>query len=111
MDIDTMITTYNTAGTDTACKILGTKRCRIKPWAARGNSDLCDNRRDFKKRQCDAEGAKEYSKANKRIQTAVKKPKADWIAIQCVEIKICLHKKLQQESLPAGEETILRETE
>ena len=54
MDIDTMITTYNTAVTDAASEILG---------------------KDLKKKQYEAEGAKEYRQANMRIQKAVKKAK------------------------------------
>ena len=52
MDSDTMITTYNTAVTDAASEILGI---------------LCDERRDLKKKRYEAEGAKEYRKANRRI--------------------------------------------
>ena len=37
-------------------------------------------------------GAKEYREANKRIQKAVKKAKADWIGAQCEEIETCLNK-------------------
>ena len=33
MDMDTMITTYNTAVTDAASEILGKERRRKKPWA------------------------------------------------------------------------------
>ena len=35
MDIDTMITTYNTAVTDAASEILGKDRRRKKPWSPR----------------------------------------------------------------------------
>ena len=45
MDMDTMITTYNTA-------VL----------------DLCDERRDLKKKRYEAGGAKEYREANRRVQ-------------------------------------------
>ena len=43
------------------------------------NFDLCDERRDLKKKRYEAEGAKEYREANRRIQKAVKKAKEDWI--------------------------------
>ena len=36
-------------------------------------------RRNLKKVRYEAEGAKEYREANKRIQTAVKNTKEDWI--------------------------------
>ena len=40
----------------------------------------------------EAEGAKQYREANKRIQKAVKKAKKDWIGAQCEEIETCLNK-------------------
>ena len=54
--------------------------------------DLCDERRDFKKKRYEAEGAKEYGEANRRVQKAVKKAKEDWIGAQCEEIETCLNK-------------------
>ena len=93
MDIDTMITTYNTAVTDAASEILGKERHRNKPWVTKDVLDLCDERRDLKKRY-EAEGANEYreAEANRRIQKAVKKAKEDWIGAQREEIEICLNK-------------------
>ena len=44
-----------------------------------------------KKRRYEEEGAKEYRKANKRVQKALKKVKEDWIDTQCMEINACLH--------------------
>ena len=51
MDIDTMITTYNTAVTDAASKVLGKERRRKKPWVTKDVLDLCDERRDLKKKR------------------------------------------------------------
>ena len=62
-----MITTYNTAVTDAASEILGKERRRKKPWVTKDVLDLCDGRRDLKKRD-KAEGVKEYREANRRIQ-------------------------------------------
>ena len=92
MDMDTMITTYNTAVTDAAIEILGKERRRKKPWVTKYVLDLCDERRDLKKKRYEAEGAKEYREANRRIQNAEKKAKEDWIGAQCEEIEICLNK-------------------
>ena len=75
MDIDTMITTNNTTVTDAASEILGKERRRNRPWVTKDVLELCDQRRDLKKKRCEAEGAKEYMKANRRIQKAVKKAK------------------------------------
>ena len=74
-----MITTYNTAVTDAASEILGKERRRKKPWVIKDVLDLCDERRDLKKKRYEAEGAKEYREAKRRIQKAVKKVKKDWI--------------------------------
>ena len=54
--------------------------------------DLCDERRDLKENRYEAEGAKEYREANKRIQEAVKKANEDWIGAQCEEIETYLNK-------------------
>ena len=92
MDMDTMITTYNTAVTDAASEKLGKERRRKKPWVTKDVLDFCDERRDLKKKRYEAEGAKEYREANRRIKTAVKKAKEDWIGAQCEEIETCLNK-------------------
>ena len=110
MDIDTMITTYNTAVTDAASEILGKERCMKKPWVIKDFLDLCDERRDLKKKRYEAERAKEYREGNRRIQKTMKKAKEDWIGAQCEEIETCLNKNKQQESISAGKRSNLRET-
>ena len=99
MDMDTMITTYNTAVTDVASGILGKERRRKKPWVTKDVLDLCDERRDLKKKRYEAEGAKEYSEANRRVHKAVKKAKEDWIGAQCEEIETCLNKTTAREHI------------
>ena len=93
MDIDTIIATYNTAMTDAASEILRKERRRKKPWVTKDVLDLCDERRDLKKKRYEALGAKEYREANRRIQKAVKKAKENWIGAQFEEIEACLNKK------------------
>ena len=44
MDMDTMITTYSTAVTDAASKILGKERRRKKPWVTKDVLDLCESK-------------------------------------------------------------------
>ena len=97
--MDTMITTYNTSVTDAASEILGKERRRKKPWVTKDVLDLCDERRDLKKERYEAEGAKEYREANRRIQKAVKKAKEDWIGAQCKEIETCLNKTTAREHI------------
>ena len=96
-----MIITYNTASTDAASEILGEERHRKKPWIIKDDLDLCDDRRDLKKRWYEAEGAKVYREANKRIQKALKKAKEDWIGVQNEEIETCLNKNNSKRALSA----------
>ena len=77
MDIDTMITTYNTAVIDSVSEILGKERRRKKPWVTKDVLDLFNERGDLKKKRYEAEGAIEYREANRRIYKAVKKAKED----------------------------------
>ena len=58
MDINTMITTYNTTVTDAASEIHAKGRSRKKPRVISDVLDLCDERRDLKKKRFEAEGAK-----------------------------------------------------
>ena len=51
---DEVITTYNIAVTGAASEILGKERRRKKPWATKDVLDLCDERRDSKKKQYEA---------------------------------------------------------
>ena len=76
----------------TASEILGKGCRRRKPWVIRDVLDLCDERRNLKKKRYEAEGAKEYREVNKRIQKAVKNAKEDWICAQCEAIETCLSK-------------------
>ena len=92
MDMDTMTNTYNTAVTDAASEILEKERRRKMPWVTKDVLDLCYERRDLKKKRYEAEGAKEYREANRRIQKAAKKAKEGWIGVQCKEIETCLNK-------------------
>ena len=43
-----MITTYNTAVTDSANEILGKERRRKKPWVTKDVLYICDEKRDLK---------------------------------------------------------------
>ena len=54
-----------------ASEILGKERRRKEPWVTKGVLDLCDEWGDLKKKQYEAEGAKECREANRRIQKAV----------------------------------------
>ena len=105
IDKDSMITTYNTAVTDTASEILGKECRRKKVWVTRDVVDLCDDRRNLKKRRYEEEEAKKYRNANKRVQNALKKAKEDWIDTQCKEIGVCLKKNSKEAYQPVKDLT------
>ena len=56
-DIDSMITTFNTAVTETASEILGKHRQKKKPWITAEIIDLCDKRRELRKKRFKPEGS------------------------------------------------------
>ena len=88
MDIDIMITTKNTAVTDAASEILGKERRWEKPRIPKDVLDLCDERRELKKKWYEAEGAKEYREANRRIQKAVKKARKTGHVLSARRLKL-----------------------
>ena len=59
-DIDSMITTFNTAVTETASEILGKPRQKKKPWITAEILDLCDKRRELRKKRSELEGSEKY---------------------------------------------------
>ena len=95
MDLDTLTDTFNAAVTDTAIEILG-KHCPIKkPWVTAEILDLCDKRRELKKKnnnKNDAEGTTEDRTVNQQIKKGMKKAKEDWIGEQCENIEDSLKK-------------------
>ena len=50
-DLDSMVTHFNKAVTDTAAELLGKQRRKRKPWVTPEILDLCDHRRDLKKKR------------------------------------------------------------
>ena len=55
-DIDSMISTFNTAVTGAASEILGKHRKKKKPWITAEILDLCDKRRELRKKTFEPEG-------------------------------------------------------
>ena len=62
--MDTLINTFNTAVTNTASEIRGKHRPVKKHWATADLLDLCDKRRELKKKKKDAEGVRQYRARN-----------------------------------------------
>ena len=50
-DLDSMVTHFNKAVTDRAAELLGKQRRKRKPWVTSEILDLCDHRRDLKKKK------------------------------------------------------------
>ena len=89
-DMDTLINTFNTAVTNTASEILDKHRPIKKPWVTADLLDLCDKRRELKKK--DAEGVRQYRAANHEIKKGMKKTKMNWIEEQCQDIEDSMKK-------------------
>ena len=49
-DTDSMITTFNTAATETASEIPGKHHQKKKPWITAEIFDLCDKKRELRKK-------------------------------------------------------------
>ena len=56
-DIDSMTTTFKTAVTETASEILGKHRQKKKPLVTAEILDLCDKRRELRKKRFEPEGS------------------------------------------------------
>ena len=87
-----MVTHFNKAVTDTTAELLGKQRRKRKPWVTSEIFDLCDNRRDLKKKRGEPEGAKYYREIKRKIRTEMKMTKETWIQSQCQEVEACLRK-------------------
>ena len=59
-DMDSMITTFNTAVTETAGEILGKHVRRKKPWVTAEILDLCNKRRELRNKRFKPEGSEKY---------------------------------------------------
>ena len=67
-DMDSMITTFNTAMIETASEILGKHRQKKKPWVTADILDLCDKRSEPRKKRFEPEGSEKYRKVNNNIK-------------------------------------------
>ena len=76
-----MITTFNTAVIETASEILGKHRQKKKTWVTAEILDLCNKRRELRKKRFEPEGSEKYKEANKNIKRCLKKAKENWIGM------------------------------
>ena len=91
-DIDSMITTFNTAVTETSNEIVGKHRRKKKTRITAEIFDLCDKRRELSEKRFEPEGSEKYKELNKNIKRCVKKAKENWIGEQYNEIEENLRK-------------------
>ena len=80
-----MITTFNTAVTETASEILGKHRQKKKPWITAEILDPCDKRRELRKKRFEPEGSQTYKEVNNNIKRCMKKAKENLMGEQCSE--------------------------
>ena len=91
-DLDSMVTHFSKAVIDTADELLD-KQCRKKkPLVTPEILDLCDQRRDLKKKRGEPEGAKDYREIKRKFRAEMKTAKVTWIQGQCQEVEACLRK-------------------
>ena len=72
-DKDSMITAFNTAVIETASEILGRHCQKKKPWITAKILDLCNKRRELRKKRFEPEGAEKYKEVNNNIKRGMKK--------------------------------------
>ena len=82
-----MITTINTAVTETASEILGKHHQKKKPWITAEILDLCDKRRELRKKRFEPEGSEKYKEVNNNIKRCTKMAQENWIGEQCSEFE------------------------
>ena len=78
-DLDSVINTFNTAVTETASEILGKHRQKKNPWVTAEILDLCDKRRELRKKRFEPDGSEKYKEVNNNIKRCMKKAKENWI--------------------------------
>ena len=91
-DLDSMITTLNTAVTETASEILGKHRQKKKTKITAEILDLYDKRRELRKKRFEPEGSEKHKEVNNNIKRCMKKAKEIWTGEQCSEIEENLRK-------------------
>ena len=104
----TIITNYNKTVTDAASEKVGKECCRKKPWVAKDVLNLCDESRDLKK-WYEAERAEDYREANKGFRKAAKKSKGGLEMYSVQGDRNLPEQEQQQESIPTGKGSNLRE--
>ena len=77
---------------ETAIEILGKHRQKKKHWVAAEILDLCDKRRELRKKRFEPEGSEKYTEVNNSMKRCKKKARENWVEEQCSEIEENLRK-------------------
>ena len=78
--------------TETTNEILGKHRQKKKLWVTAEILDLCDRRRELRRKRFEPEGSERYREVNNNIKRCMKTAKENWIGEQCSEIEENLRK-------------------
>ena len=78
---------FNTAVTETTSETLCKHRQKKIPWIAAEILDLCDKRREMRKKRFEPEGSEKYKEVNNNIKRCMKKAKENWIENSVVRLK------------------------
>ena len=62
-------------------------RQKKKPWITVEILDLCDKRRELRKKRFEPEGSEKYKEVNNNIKRCMEKAKENWIGERCSEIE------------------------
>ena len=65
---------------------------RKKPWVTAEMLDLCDRRRELRKKRFEPEGSEKYKEVTNNIKRCMKKAEENWIGEQCSETEETLRK-------------------
>ena len=90
-DMDSMITTFSTAVTETANEVPGKHCQKKKTWVTAEILDLCNKRKELTKKRFKPKGSEKYREVN-NIKRCMKKAKENWTGEQCSEIEENLRK-------------------
>jgi len=90
-DIDDIAGNIADVLTQSAEKVLGKRRKKIKPWVTVEVLDLCDKRRQLKKTKYHTDADRSnYQKANTEVRKKMREAKEIWINDKCDEIDNCM---------------------
>ena len=73
-------------------EILGKHHQNKNPWVTAEILDLCDKRRELRKKRFKREGSEKYQEVNNNIKRCMKKAKENWIGEHCSETEENLRK-------------------